>query len=124
MGKLTDDIYDFLVKNSVGMENAISAKELSCKFNISERRLRMLIRDIRTAEKYEKIIGSSNAGYFLCKDKDEFKRANCRLYSEAFDLLKTARTNERKAGYDKQMKIDLEDIDTYGTKEIETFYNS
>lgn len=103
---LTYRIYDYLKTNHVGRENAISGAVLAEKFNISQRKLREIINEIRNSQELEKIIASSNSGYFVCT-KEEFRQANNRLLSTAFNLLRTARANERKARLDGQMKMQL-----------------
>jgi transcriptional antiterminator len=103
---LTYRIYDYLKENHVGKENAISGADLADKFNISQRKLREVVNEIRNSQELEKIIASSNNGYFICTN-EEFRRANNRLLSTAFNLLRTARANEHKAGLDGQMKMQL-----------------
>lgn len=106
-------VYDEM-KNHVGKENAITAEELSAYFDISERKLRDIIKTIRRSRELEKVIGSYNGGYFICT-KQEVERANNRLLSQAFSLLKTANANEKKAGMNGQMKLKLGNFykDTY-----------
>lgn len=99
-------IYDYLKQNHVGKENAISGKKLSAKFNIRERALREVINEIRNSQELEKIVASSNNGYFICT-KEEFRQANNRLLHTACNLLRTVRANEHKAGMDGQMKMKL-----------------
>lgn len=99
-------VYDYLKNNHVGKDSAISGVDLAEKFNISQRKLREIVNEIRNSQELEKIVASSNSGYFICA-QEEFKQANNRLLSTAFNLLKTARANERKAGLDGQMKMQL-----------------
>ena len=111
-------VYDFL-KGFVGEQNAISARDLAAQFALEERQLRDVINAIRNSSELERTIGSSARGYFICKDKEEFERANNILYATAFNLLRTARANERKAGLDGQMKLKLgkfykEEYEAYG----------
>ena len=63
---LTYRIYDYLKENHVGKENAISGADLADKFNISQRKLREVVNEIRNSQELEKIIASSNNGYFIC----------------------------------------------------------
>lgn len=66
---ITYRLYDEL-KNHVGKENAISAKDLSAMFGMSKRTLRVHIREIRNSGELEKVIGSYEGGYFnisFCK---------------------------------------------------------
>lgn len=97
-------VYEYL-KSYVGEENAIQARDLAAQFKISERDLRDIIRAIRNSTELEKTIGSSAKGYFICRDKDEFAKSNETLYATAFNLLRTARANERKAGLEGQGKL-------------------
>lgn len=105
---LTYRVYEHL-KNFVGEESAIPARDLAAQFNISERALRDVIRAIRTSSELTRTVGSSPKGYFICKDKEEFERANNTLYAAAFNLLRTAHANEKKAGLDGQHKMKLGD---------------
>lgn len=98
-------LYDEL-KNHVGKENAVSAKELSAKFGITKRTLRDYIRAIRNSGEFEKVIGSYQGGYFVCT-KEESDNVTSHLYKHVFNLLGTIRTMDKKAGRDGQMKIKL-----------------
>ncbi len=98
-------VYEELKKH-VGREQAISAAELCAVFGICERHLRQIVHTIRNSGDLEKVIGSCNAGYFVCT-KEEQTRANRRIYRQAFSLLKTARANDRKAERNGQGKIKL-----------------
>ena len=98
-------LYDEL-KNHIGKKNAISADELCAKFGIEERKLRDYISEIRRSGELEKVVASSNKGYFICTE-EEADKANERLYSQAFSLLKTANANEKKVGRNGQMKMRL-----------------
>lgn len=99
-------IYDALCKR-VGAENAIAADDLANRFCISERKLRDYISEIRRDPNFEKIVCSSNNGYYIATE-EEADRANRRLYSQAFSLLKTAHANDKKAGRNGQMRMQLE----------------
>lgn len=57
-------IYDEL-KNHVGKKNAVSAAELSGKFNISERQLRDYIHELREDMQFDKVILACNKGYYI-----------------------------------------------------------
>ena len=112
-------IYDALCKH-VGKENAVPADELSTRVGVAERKLRDFISEIRRSSEFEKIVCSSNNGYYIATE-EEADRANRRLYSQAFSLLKTANANERKAGKNGQMRIRLDDfyketVEAFGDK--------
>lgn len=110
-------IYDALCKR-VGAENAIAADDLANRFCISERKLRDYISEIRRSADFEKIVCSSNNGYYIATE-EEADRANRRLYSQAFSLLKTARANDKKAGRNGQMRMQL--FDEFEKKLVEAF---
>ena len=93
-------LYDFLKEYHMGEENAISARNLSELFGVSERALR----EIRESSVLQLVIGSNNKGYFVCRES-EFSAMNNRLKSAAFSLLKVAYANEKKAAKDGQMRI-------------------
>ena len=96
-------VYDFM-KDYVGESNAIKAKDLSAHFGVSERELRDIISEIRESPVLQRVIGSNNKGYFVCRES-EFERTNNRLKAAAFSLLKVAYANEKKAAKDGQMRI-------------------
>lgn len=98
------------MQNHVGVDNAISAKDLSAKFRISERKLREYVSEMRRNNEFDKLVMSGNDGYFVCANSAEFDRAVQRLLSAAFDLLKTARAAEKKAGHDGQVKIKIGEL--------------
>lgn len=97
-------LYDFLKENHMGEENAISARNLSELFGVSERALREMISEIRESSVLQLVIGSNNKGYFVCRES-EFSAMNNRLKSAAFSLLKVAYANEKKAAKDGQMRV-------------------
>lgn len=97
------------LKEHVGRENAIRAEELAELFGIGERQLRDHIREIRRDSEAESVVASCNQGYYICT-KDELLKANERLYSQAFSLLKTANANEKKVGKAGQMKMRLDEM--------------
>lgn len=95
-----------VMKLHVGKENAISATELGEMFGLSVRQLRVIVSTIRNSTELTRIIASGNGGYYMPR-KEEFDRANRRLESQAYALLKVAYSNRRKAAKDGQMKIPL-----------------
>lgn len=99
-------VYEHLRTYHQGEENAISAKDLSRRFNISERTLRDIINEIRNSGVFQLVIGSSDRGYYVCRE-DEFNAMNNRLKSAAFSLLKVAYANDKKAAKDGQMRIKM-----------------
>lgn len=98
-------IYEEL-KNYVGAKNAISARELSDKFDLTERELRDYIHKIRDSKELEKAIGSCNKGYYVCTEED-CEVAIKRLYNQAFSTLRVARALENKVGLNGQGKLKL-----------------
>ena len=100
-------VYEEL-KLHCGRQNAISAKNLASKFDMSERALREVIHTIRESGELEKSIGSSASGYFVCTEED-CEKAIKRLYRQAFSTLKVARALEKKVAMNGQGKIKLGD---------------
>lgn len=104
-------IYDELSTHR-GRENAIAASKLGALFfgTIPEatavRVVRELIRKIRRSETFDNVIASCDNGYYWATE-NEAADANRRLFNQAFDLLKTATANDRKAGRNGQMMIKL-----------------
>lgn len=109
---LTYLIYEEL-KQHVDSDNGISAGKLAGKFGISERTLRHYVSIIRSSPDFEICVTSSNNGYFVCSTKDEFRRHHRRLYAMAFSILKEARAQDKKMGFDGQYKIPLNDFDDF-----------
>lgn len=97
-------VYEHLRTYHQGEENAISGKDLSRYFNISDRTLREIVNEIRNSGVFQLVIGSSDRGYYVCRE-DEFNAMNNRLKSAAFSLLKVAYANDKKAAKDGQMRI-------------------
>lgn len=109
-------VYNILCQH-VGNKNAIPADRLAEFCKISERKLRDYISEIRRNADFEKIVCSSNNGYYIATE-EEADRANRRLYSQAFSLLKTAHANDKKAGRNGQMRMRL---DAFEKEIIEAF---
>lgn len=99
-------IYDYLKDNCVSEENAIQGRDLSARFDITERQLRTIIHEIRNSGELTRIILSSNKGYFMATE-EEFERANRRLENQARSLLKVSYANRKKAAKDGQYKLPL-----------------
>lgn len=113
-------VYDE-IKGHIGRPNAIGGKELSAKFDITERHLREIVHEIRADEMLTHLILSCNRGYYVPTVDEGAKDIN-RLYSQAFSLLKIARVQERKAGLNNQYKLRLgeyyqEFVRAYGDNE-------
>ena len=100
-------VYDYLRDNHVGQANAIKGADLAARFGTDRRSLRNIIREIRNSDTLEKLVAGDESGYYVCANAEEYEKANNRLYSAAFSLLRTARANEKKAGMDGQFKIRL-----------------
>lgn len=100
-------IYNKLKNNHAGMKNAISAADLAAYFGIDKRLLRLKIHDIRESNSpdFETCIVSGDGGYWCAVSWEDYKRANHRLFSAAFSLLRCARANSRKASLHNQGKI-------------------
>lgn len=102
---ITYRIYDEL-KNHIGIENAISGKELSEMFCIDRRQLRRHIHMLRNSMDMEKVIGSCNLGYYICREED-FDEADKRLERQALSTLKVVWANRKKRSKDGQYKIKM-----------------
>lgn len=104
-------IYDELTTHR-GRDNAIAASKLGALFfgaipeTTAVRIVRELIREIRRSETFDNVIASCDDGYYWATENEAIE-ANRRLFSQAFDLLKTAAANERKAGRNGQMLIKM-----------------
>ncbi len=104
---ITYKIYKEL-KNHIGKENAISGADLSALFGISRRQLRVYIHEIRNSTELEKVIGSCNRGYYICREED-FDEADKRLERQALSTLKVVWANRKKRSKDGQYKLPLGD---------------
>ncbi len=98
-------VYECLTSGAIGEKNAISARHLSGRWGMSERKLRDIINEIRTSPDFEKVIGSCSRGYFVCSTVEEVDRANNALRHHALSELQVYWANERKAGRNGQGKI-------------------
>lgn len=98
-------VYDELKKH-VGRENAVSAADLSARFNISERQLRSIVHEIRNSTELEKFVGSCNEGYYICRE-EEAETAMRRWENQAHSMLKVCYANRKKAAKDGQYKMSL-----------------
>lgn len=105
---ITYRIYKCLKKQCVGKENAISGADLSARFGISRRQLRVYIHEIRNSTELEKVIGSCNRGYYICREED-FDEADRRLERQALSTLKVVWANRKKRSKDGQYKLPLGD---------------
>ncbi|MCM1437755.1 MAG: helix-turn-helix domain-containing protein [Roseburia sp.] len=110
-------IYDYLKQNCVGKENAISGRELSEIYGIDRRQLRRHIHTLRNSAEMEKVIGSCNRGYYICREED-FDEADKRLERQALSTLKVVWANRKKRSKDGQYKLPLGD---YYTQIFEAF---
>lgn len=104
---ITYRIYEEL-KNHIGKEHAISGADLSAKFGIDRRQLRRHIHTLRYSMELEKIIGSGNTGYYICREED-FDEVDKRLERQALSTLKVVWANRRKRSKDGQYKLPLGD---------------
>ena len=98
-------VYECLTTQAIGEAHAISAMTLSLRFDVTERKLRDIINEIRTSPDFEKVIGSCAKGYFACATVEEVDRANNVLRHHALSELQVYWANERKAGRNGQGKI-------------------
>ena len=94
---------------------------MAARFGTDRRSLRNIIREIRNSDTLEKLVAGDESGYYVCATEEEYEKATNRLWSAAFSLLRTARSNAKKAGMDGQFKIRLgkcfaETFEAYGDK--------
>lgn len=110
-------VYDE-IKAHVGKSNAISGKDLSAQFDISQRHLRDIIHEIRADETLTHLILSCNKGYYV-PTKDEGAKDINRIMNQACSLFKIAHKLAKKSELDGQGKIALGDyfkpfVESYG----------
>lgn len=104
-------IYDYL-STCKGAENAVSARSLAKIFypQLSEqdgkRSVRKAIRAIRRSDVFDNVIVSSNEGYHWATEAEAVE-ASRRLFNQAFDMLKTAHIQAKKASKNGQTMIKL-----------------
>lgn len=110
-------VYQTLL-SCVGAKNAVSARNLSDWYGITQRKLRDIINEIRLSSDFEKVIGSCVKGYFVCSSKEEVESANKALRHHALSELAVWSANEKKAGRDGQAIITF---GVGGTTHIESF---
>lgn len=103
--KIVSDVYGFLTTYAVGRKFAISAGTLSELWDVTERKLRDIINEIRTSPDFEKVIGSCSRWYFVCANEEEVRSTNESLRHHALSELQVYWANERKAGRNGQGKI-------------------
>ena len=110
-------VYDYM-KTRVGKANAICGKKLSAKFDISERKLRDIVHEIREDETLTHLILTCNKGYYV-PTKDEGAKDIKRIANQACSLFKIAHKLAKKAELDGQGKIAMGDyfkpfVEAYG----------
>lgn len=98
-------VYEYM-KNHIGKDKAIAADELASKFGLSERELRSIVHEIRMSDELEKIIVSTNRGYYLATE-GEANAVISRLIKHGAEEIKVARKLAQKVERDGQMKIQL-----------------
>lgn len=110
-------IYDELSKNHVGKKNAISGRDLSVKFEISQRQLRDYIHEIRESHLLTKIVLTCNKGYYIPTEEEGTADVK-RLFRHSLSTLKIAKATLKKAELEGQCKIPLGD---YYKEYVEVF---
>lgn len=98
-------IYDEM-KNHIGKANAIKGRDLSAKFDITERQLRDYIHELREDMMLDKVILTCNKGYYIPTEEEGTADVQ-RLFSHAFSTLRIARASVNKASRNRQGKIKL-----------------
>ena len=110
-------LYDYLKDNHLGRENGIKKPELAKKFDITERELRKLTKEINTSTELEKLVSTTHCCY-MCKTKEECEQSIRNTYRTAITLLKKGKAMERKVGLNGQVKMKL---GKYYKDVVETF---
>lgn len=103
---LVYEIYAYMKSNHIGKDKAIAADELASRFGLSERELRSIVHEIRMSDELEKIIVSTNMGYYLATE-GEANAVISRLIKHGAEEIKVARKLAQKVERDGQMKLQL-----------------
>lgn len=75
-----------------GLSMPIQMKHLAARANVSERKLRLIISDIRENNLIEDgVLCSSDAGYFISNDADVINQHLNRYLSYAYSMISTAK---------------------------------
>lgn len=111
------EVYNFLKKNCMGLENATPRADVAEIFNITPRELRKITHEINTSGELEKIVSTTHSCY-MCKDNEEAEKSIRNTYRMAISLFKKAKHMEKKVGLDGQVKIPLGD---YYAEFVKTF---
>lgn len=106
---MEDLIYGYLIKNCVGYDNRIKAKEIMKKFNIKDHKtFRSYIQTIRDEVTYPRLIGSEagkSGGYWIIKNLEEYYAtahhlcARARAMEDTFDTMASKFKNEKERGF-------------------------
>lgn len=99
-------LYDYMKKHHVGKDNAIASEELANMFGITDRELRNVVHDIRMSGELEKIVVSTNKGYYMATE-GEADAVICRLIKHGAEEIKVARMIAAKQARNGQMKLQL-----------------
>ena len=99
-------LYDYLKNNHLGRENGIKKPELAKKFDITERELRRLTKEINTSTELEKLVSTTHCCY-MCKTKEECEKSIRNTFRTAITLLKKGNTMAKKVGLNGQIKMPL-----------------
>ena len=107
-------VYDYISAFCKGKANAVPAIDLADAVGLMiyecddtrKRALRKIVNIIRRDTTFDNMIASGNQGYWWAS-KEEARKANARLFSQAFDLLKTAYAQEKKIAADGQFLMQL-----------------
>lgn len=102
------ELYKYLSKHHLGIENGIKRKELAEKLDIPERALRKYTSIINASSEFEKLV-STNHSCYVCDSKAECAKAINNTYNVAVSLFLKGKKMEKKVGLNGQIKIDLGD---------------
>ena len=99
-------VYEYLKTYHYGRENGIKRCYLAEKFNISERALRKITREINTSTELEKLVSTTHCCY-ICGTREECEKSIRNTYNVAIAQFKKAKQMEKKMGLNGQLKIKL-----------------
>ena len=112
-------LYDYLQDNPLGREHGIKKPELAKKFDITERELRRLTKEINTSTELEKLVSTTHCCY-MCNTKEECEKSIRSTFRTAIALVRKGNIMARKVGLNGQIKMPL---GKYYKEFVETFSN-
>jgi hypothetical protein len=105
------EVYNYLKENHMGKDNKIGMFELSENLIISDRRLRLIIKDIIESQEVKTVIGSDQNGYYVASNEQELGEAIAMIKSRLKGTLKryfASTPNDRKWLYNYLRELEQE----------------